>query len=431
MNKNIQPTNENKTILLSALGGAFEFYNYMIFIIFAPLISDIFLPKSDKLSALISVYAISLLAYFTRPLGGIIFSHFGDRQGRKQTFIYSIALMAIATFLIGLLPTYKEIGSLSSILLIVLVILQGLSVGGETPGAITFACEHVGAKRRGFTCGVIIAFLNIGILCGMCINFILVKFLTDMQLLQWGWRVPFLFGGLMGTCAIYLRKRMSESPVFIAFQQQAKQEKLPIVTVMKHHWVQLIQGIAIAWLGTVVINLLFVYMPTYLTSILSHSSKQVTLLNTINLIFYSVLVIFMGILSDKLGRRSILMAGATGFIVFGHYIFAHLDTQSTLHLALLMAGISLFSGCVATYPSTLAELFPTSVRYSGLALTFNIGGIFGGLSPLIATFLIKSTNNTLAPSFYLIFSSLVCVFIVLTLKPDAGFTFSKQTGSSL
>lgn len=408
---------DTKIILLSALGGSFEFYNFMIYIIFAPLISEIFLPQSDKLASLLAVYLISAIGYLARPLGGVLFSHYGDRQGRKQTFIYSISMMAVATFLIGVLPGYKQAGSLSSILLIIMVILQSVSVGGETPGAITFACEHVGKRKYGITCGVIIAFLNVGILCGMCINFLLNNYLTHDQLLAWGWRVPFIFGGMMGVFAIYLRRKMTESPVFIAFQREACQEKLPIVIVIKNHWRQIIQGIAITWLGAVVISLLFVYMPTYLTTIFSYSKAQISLLNTINLFFYSSLVILMGIVSDKWGRNPVLMMGAFGFVVFGHVLFSSFNDYSTSHLILTMMVMSVFGSCVATYPSTLVELFPASIRYSGVALTFNIGGIFGGLSPLITTYLIKVTGDVLAPSFYLIFSSLVCLLVIFTLKP--------------
>ena len=407
---------ERKIIFLSALGGALEFYDFIIYAIFAPIISEIFFPKSDKFISLMSVYAVFAIGYFIRPVGGILFSHFGDKYGRKSTFITSVILMAVPTFLIGLLPTTQHIGMFASVLLITLRLLQGLSVGGEIPGALTFTCEHVNPAYRGFTCGIIIAFFNLGIVFGSIISLTLNSFLTHEQLLAWGWRIPFLLGGVMGLISFYLRKQMSESPLFLSFEAKIKHTKLPLITALTNYWPQILQGIAFTWLGTVVINLLFLYLPAYLTTILAYPTQQVTILNTVNLLFYSMLLIGVNLLSDSIGRRPILFIGSLGFVLFAYFIFARFAQQTTPDLITGLLIVSLLSSCTI-FPCVLVELFPTSVRYTGIAIAYNVGfAIFGGLTPLIATYLIKTTHNVLAPSLYLMISALFCLLASLSLK---------------
>lgn len=407
---------ERKMIFLSSLGGALEFYDFIIYAVFAPIISEIFFPATDKFSSLISTYAVFAIGYLIRPIGGILFSHFGDKYGRKTTFITSVMLMAVPTFLIGLLPTNQQIGGLASILLITLRSLQGLSVGGEIPGALTFTCEHVNPAYRGFTCGIIIAFFNFGIIFGSLISLLLNTCLTHNQLLTWGWRIPFILGGLLGLFSFYLRRQMAESPLFISFQTTVQNAKLPLLIACRDYWRQILQGIGLTWLGTVVINLLFLYLPTYLTTILTYPTQQVSIFNTINLLFYSLLLIGVNLLSDNIGRRKILAIGSLGFILLAHLIFTRFAQHNTPDLITGLLIVSLLSSCTI-FPCVLVELFPTSVRYTGIAISYNLGfAIFGGLTPLVATYLIKITNNIISPSFYLMVSAMFCLLATLTLQ---------------
>lgn len=266
--------NEQKIIFLASLGGALEFYDFVIYVIFAPLLSQIFFPEADKLASLMSVYAVFAIGYLVRPLGGVVFSHFGDKYGRKKTFIFSVFLMAVPTLLIGLLPTYQHIGIYASILLILLRLLQGLSIGGEIPGAITFTCEHVNPRSRGLACGVIFCFLNLGIFLGAIISLILTSLLSKEQLVTFGWRIPFIFGGLLGGFSFYIRKQMTESPLFIAFKNQAESTQVPFIKAITHYWPNILQGVGLTCLGAVVINLLFLYMPTYLSTFLLYSNPS-------------------------------------------------------------------------------------------------------------------------------------------------------------
>ncbi|RAP35696.1 MFS transporter [Legionella quinlivanii] len=408
---------EKKTIVLAALGGALEFYDFIIYVIFAPLISEIFFPQSDRLASLMSVYAIFAIGYFIRPLGGIIFSHFGDKYGRKKTFLVSIALMAIPTFLIGLLPTYEQLGLGASLLLIILRVLQGLSIGGEIPGALTFTCEHVARGKRSFACGVIFSFLNIGILLGNSLSLLLNQLLTAEQLASYGWRIPFLLGGALGLISFIIRRQLSESPLFLALHSQHKKTRLPFFEALANHWRQILQGVGLTVLACAVINLLFLYLPGYLSGVLTYPKQQAHLFTTITLVIYTFLMLFFCWMGDRLGRRRLLCLGALGFSIFSYLIFVILSFETTASLSAALLLIALLSSMIMVYPSLLVDLFPTSIRFTGIAIAYNITfAIFGGLTPLIATLLIKYTQNKLAPGYYLILCALLCLFSLTTIR---------------
>ncbi|WP_454781985.1 MFS transporter [Legionella sp. WA2022007384] len=410
-------SNERKIIFLASLGGALEFYDFIIYVIFAPIISQVFFPKTDKFAALMSVYAVFAIGYLIRPLGGLVFSHFGDKYGRKKTFIFSVLLMAVPTVLIGFLPTHQQIGISSSILLIFLRLLQGLSIGGEIPGALTFTCEHVNPRFRALACGIIFAFLNLGIFLGAMISLILTNQLSNAQLLSFGWRIPFVFGGLLGVFSFYIRKQLAESPLFLAFKNSIENTRIPFVEAITQYWRNILQGIGLTCLGSVMINLLFLYMPTYLSTILAYPKQQATLLNTINLGFYSLLLVFFCWCGDRLGRKLVLSIGAVGFILLSYVLFFTLSQQTTLLLIVSLFIFAILSSSIMVYPSILVELFPVSIRYTGIAISYNLAfAFFGGLTPFITTYLIQSLNNNLAPSFYLTLSAILCFVAVVSIK---------------
>lgn len=408
---------ERKIIFLASLGGALEFYDFVIYVIFAPIISQVFFPETDKLASLMSVYAVFAIGYLIRPLGGVAFSHFGDKYGRKKTFIFSVILMAVPTVLIGVLPTYQHIGIFSSILLIFLRLLQGLSIGGEIPGALTFTCEQVNPRSRALACGVIFSCLNVGIFLGAMISLILTNELSNAQLLSFGWRIPFILGGLLGIFSFYIRKQLAESPLFLAFKNSTENTRMPFVEAITLYWRKILQGIGITCLGSVKINLLFLYMPTYLSTILAYPKQQATLFNTINLGFYSLLLIFFCWCGDRLGRKLILLIGSAGFILLSYILFVTLSRQTTVSLIVALFIFAILSSAIMVYPSILVELFPVSIRYTGIAISYNLAfAFFGGLTPFIATYLIDALNNNLAPSFYLTLSAILCFIAVLTVK---------------
>ncbi|MCW8442785.1 MFS transporter [Fluoribacter gormanii] len=410
-------SNERKIIFLASLGGALEFYDFVIYVIFAPIISQIFFPETDTFASLMSVYAVFAIGYLIRPLGGLIFSHFGDKYGRKKTFIFSVLLMAVPTVLIGFLPTYQQVGIVSSFFLIFLRLLQGLSIGGEIPGALTFTCEHVNPRSRALACGIIFSFLNLGIFLGAVISLILTNQLSSAQLLSFGWRIPFVFGGLLGVFSFYIRKQLAESPLFLAFRNSTEDTRMPFVEAITIYWRKILQGIGLTCLGSVMINLLFLYMPTYLSTILAYPKQQATLFNTINLGFYSLLLVFFCWCGDRFGRKLVLLSGSIGFILLSYILFITLSKQTTLLLMVSLSIFAILSSSIMVYPSVLVELFPVSIRYTGIAISYNLAfAFFGGLTPFITTYLIQSLNNNLAPSFYLTLSAILCFIALLTIK---------------
>lgn len=411
-------TQEKKIIFLASLGGALEFYDFIIYVVFAPIIGKIFFPQTDALAALLSIYAVFAIGYLIRPLGGVLFSHFGDKYGRKKTFLYSVMLMAIPTVCIGFLPTYQHVGIIASCLLIFFRLLQGLSIGGEIPGALTFTCEHVNAKHRGFVCGIIYACLNLGIILGSFISFLLTSLLSEEQLTTFGWRIPFILGGLLGVVSYFIRQQMTESPLYLAFQETGQQSRVPLFEALIHHWRSILQGVGITIMGAVCINLVFLYMPGYLSLILGYPIQQVNFLTTCNLILYTVLLLIVCWYSDKINKRLPILGIATlGFLCMSYVLFLGLSQQTFMAMFFSLFLFAILSAGISVYPAILIDLFPTSIRYTGLAISYNIAyGLFGGVSPLIATYLIQTTSNILTPSFYLMLSASICLIAIFTIK---------------
>lgn len=411
---------QKKLILLSSLGGALEFYDFVIFIVFAKIISAAFFPSHDPLTSLMATFGVFALGYIVRPLGGFLFGHLGDRWGRKKTFVISVFLMAIPTFLMGLLPTYETIGITASIILIILRLLQGLSVSGEVPGAIIFVAESVPNQHRGAACGIIFFAINTGLLLGSLMGMLLTATLSQEQLMTWGWRIPFLLGGVLGIVSYYLRKKMRETPLFETITQQQAHEKVPALTLFKQHAKKFLQGVGIVSIGAALFNLCFLYLPTYISTEFQFPLKSLFTLNTIAIFIFSVQALLMAWLSDHIGRKPLMLLGSIGFLVLSYPLFT-LFQHSFLSLGVAFVLFALLGGCISgTFPCQLVEMFPTHVRYTGFAITYNIGyAIFGGLTPLIATALIRFTGHSLAPAFWLMGIAVLAILALLTMRETA------------
>jgi len=417
-------TQQLKIIGLSCLGGALEFYDFIIFIFFAKTISALYFPSTNQFASLMATFAVFAIGYLARPIGAIFFGHRGDTKGRKSTFALTVSLMAFPTVLIGLLPTYHQIGITASLLLVALRIMQGISVGGEIPGAAVFTAESVNVGQRGISCGFIFMGITSGALLGSIVSSLVVHSLTPDQVLNWGWRIPFILGGLLGFVSAYLRKNMSESPIFEQQQARAHSQKLPIIEVLKDYPRQILQGVAIIGLCSASSTLFLLYMPTYLTTFFHYPLKTVMTLNTINFAAFALAIPFMGYLSDKKGRKPIFRLGAVGLILLTYPVFSLFASHELIVLYTTTILLGLVCGLLfGTAPSMLIELFPTKIRYSGFAISYNLAfGIFAGLTPLIATGLIHLSGSNLAPAYFLIIFGLITLGITLSM-PE---TFMKE-----
>jgi MFS family permease len=409
---------QKKIIALSSLGGALEFYDFIIFVFFAKVIGDLFFPATNAIASLMGSLAVFAIGYLARPLGGFIFGHLGDKFGRKKTFVATVFLMAIPTFLMGLLPTYHQIGITATVILIVLRLLQGLSVGGEIPGAIVFVIETVVDRYRGFATGLIFFGVNSGLLVGSLFSSLIHNLLTQHQVLIWGWRLPFLLGGLLGIVSYYLRKRLRETPVFEQLLIRKQQTHWPLKQVLTAYPTKVLQGALITAMQAVLISLMFLFLPTYLANFFHFPLGPLLILNTINILIFNVPVLITSYLSDRIGRKKMIVIGLVFFTCFPYGLFSLFHYQEMSLVIVVTTVCGLLASCVTgCFSCMMAELFPTSVRYSGTAICYNLGfGIVGGLTPLIATTLISWSHNVLAPSWWLMFIAATSLITLLFMR---------------
>lgn len=393
-----------RTVVTSMMGNLFEFYDFILFAYFAPILGKLFFPSADETTELIKAFGVFAVGFFVRPLGGIVFGHIGDKVGRKQALVLAIILMAIPTAVIGLLPTYEEIGISASILLIVMRMLQGFSMGGNYGGSITFTTEHSDPKHRGLIGSFAITSCLVGILLGSATATLFSYVLSEHDLNTWGWRVPFLLGILICFVGYYLRTKIPETPEFMAVQESGKVSKYPITQVFKEHWVTLTVVVLAIMLHDLSFYTLFTYMPTFMTKQLHLADDVAFTINTINLFLVCVFTVLGAWLSDKVGRKPVMTGAALIFICGTIPLFWIITTTTnmmTIFWAQLVFAIAA-GGYFGPTAAMMVEAFPTSIRFSAIAVTTNISGpLFGGTAPILVTYMINQLGTNMVPAFYL------------------------------
>ncbi|MGG5828121.1 MFS transporter [Aeromonas salmonicida] len=391
-----------KTLSLAALGGALEFYDFIIFVFFAVVIGELFFPADiPEWLRQFQTFGIFAAGYLARPLGGIIMAHFGDLIGRKRMFTLSILLMALPTLMIGLLPTYAVLGIGAPLALLGLRILQGAAIGGEVPGAWVFVAEHVPARRVGLACGTLTAGLTAGILLGSLIATAVNKNLTPAEVSEWGWRVPFLLGGIFGIFAMYLRRWLHETPVFAEMQaNKALAEELPLKTVLRSHKGSVVISMLLTWLLSAGIVVVILMTPTYLQKVHGISPADALTANSLAILALTLGCIVYGRLIDALGSGPTFMLGSL-LLAGSSYAFYHSLVEGTEQLVPLYMLAGFAVGIVGAVPYVMVNAFPAVVRFSGLSFSYNVAyAIFGGLTPMLVTLWMK--NDVLAPSHYVV-----------------------------
>ncbi|MFZ3405269.1 MFS transporter [Aeromonas salmonicida] len=391
-----------KTLSLAALGGALEFYDFIIFVFFAVVIGELFFPADiPEWLRQFQTFGIFAAGYLARPLGGIIMAHFGDLIGRKRMFTLSILLMALPTLMIGLLPTYAVLGIGAPLALLGLRILQGAAIGGEVPGAWVFVAEHVPARRVGLACGTLTAGLTAGILLGSLIATAVNKNLAPAEVSEWGWRVPFLLGGIFGIVAMYLRRWLHETPVFAEMQaNKALAEELPLKTVLRSHKGSVVISMLLTWLLSAGIVVVILMTPTYLQKVHGISPADALTANSLAILALTLGCIVYGRLIDALGSGPTFMLGSL-LLAGSSYAFYHGLVAGTEQLVPLYMLAGFAVGIVGAVPYVMVNAFPAIVRFSGLSFSYNVAyAIFGGLTPMLVTLWMK--NDVLAPSHYVV-----------------------------
>ena len=349
--------------------------------------------------SLLQTYGVFAAGFVMRPIGAGVFGYIGDRVGRRTELFLSVTLMAIPTFLLGILPDYVHIGMAAPIALILLRLIQGLSVGGEFTGSVTYVAETAPQNRRGLTT----SFANAGSICGMLLGLTMVTlmahWLPESDLQAWGWRLPFLFGGLLGVMGFYIRRHIPASEVF-----QTHQSDRTLTTALRQNWAAILQATLYASGNGVMFYIPLVYLPTYLNKFAAVPLSDALLMNTVAIALLMGMIPLVGWLSDwTLRRKTWLLIATIGIALLSYPAFWLLQQGNSLWLWGAQLGlvfwVSLVSG---TSPAMLVELFPTENRLTAYSLSFNLGvGTVGGTAPLMATWLINRTGNVYAPAFYL------------------------------
>jgi MFS family permease len=385
-----------RIVLLASLGGTLEFYDFVIFGVFARDIAATFFPSSSPLASLMASFAAFAAGYFARPFGGIVLSHYGDRFGRRRVFLLSLFVMSAATLGMGLVPPFAQWGVAASALVVTLRVAQGFCLGGELPGALTYVVETA-PRIAPFVCGVVFACVTMGVAVATGVSLSVRTFLDPALVPQYGWRIAFIIGGLGGVLSFLLRRSMEESPEFARMRAVALRH--PFGELLRTHRMQVLIGVAVLAATACFTGLFFSHLPAYLTAVLKDDPRQAVFAQTVGVIVHALSILVVGWLGDRIPPRYLLRAGAAAMVVGGYPFYAALESGTVnLTLVLTMAGLSL-GLANGSFAVLLTDLFPTRIRFSGVALVFNIAfTVFSGLAPLAATTLIRETGSVVAPA---------------------------------
>lgn len=408
-----------KVAFLTSLGAGLEYYDFIIYGMLAGTLSTLFFSSAVSWIATMKAFAVFAIGYFIRPLGGILFGMMGDTFGRKKTFLSVMLLMATATFCIGLLPTYSTIGVTATCLLIFLRILQGLSFGAELPGAITVMSEYSEKQKRSTYSGFVISSVSIGSTLASFILYLLTQTVDKAQIQEWAWRIPFLIGGLLALVNFFIRKFVQETPEFTQLQQKSPRTtiKEPFLKLMLHFKKELFIGIIMTgFVSSLVIFCL--YMPTYLSTHYGYAPKDVYLAMTWGMIWSALSLPVCGYLADRIGRIKVFLGTCISFSFFGFLLFQLLAFKTVAALIVFMIIYqTVISFISVSYFALLSSMFPTEVRYTGIAFCYNIAYSLMGCLPVVITALIQQTNSPQLGIWMLIFfalsSGIGCLFLLL------------------
>ena len=380
-----------QVLFASLIGTAIEFFDFYIYATAAVLVFPrLFFPASDPASATLASLATFAIAFLARPIGSALFGHFGDRIGRKTTLVAALLTMGISTVVIGMLPTYQQIGIAAPLLLAICRFGQGLGLGGEWGGAVLLAIENAPPGRRAWYGMFPQLGAPVGFICSAGIFLLLSNQLTDAQFFSFGWRIPFLASAALVVVGLYVRLTIHETPVFHALDRRER-VKLPMMVVLRDYPGQLVLGVMISLATFVLFYLMTVFALAWGTSALGYNRQQFLLIQLFGILFFAATIPLSAVLADRHGRRRTLLLTTIAIAAFG-FVFAPLLSAGTMGAMLTMAaGLTLMGFTYGPLGTALSELFPTSVRYTGSSLTFNLAGIFGAsLAPYVATWLARN-----------------------------------------
>src|SRR5688572_22917131 len=399
----------------SVAGTALEYYDFAVYNTLAALVfNKIFFPSFDPIAGTILAFATFAVGYASRPFGGVLFGHLGDRHGRRFVLVMTLIMMGITTMLIGLLPTYAEIGALAPVLLVSLRFLQGMALGGEWAGAVLLSLEHGEERQRGRNASFAQMGPSIGTLIAAGVIALTLKFVSEKELLDWGWRLPLLASVVLVIFGLWLRIGVTETPQFRELAQRGAKTRAPLPEVLRNHWRGLITGGGARIGPDVQYSLVAVFSLTYITTVLGLSRTLAVTALTIGAACNAILILVAGILSDRYGRRAVYGAGVAAALAWVWLLFPMLDSKvEWIIIEALVSGLCIHAFMYGPQSAFIAEQFPTPVRYAGASLAYTFAGVFaGGIAPLAFTALYRAYGKPMVVALYTT-AALVITAIVL------------------
>lgn len=404
-----------KNIGLASLGAALEYYDFIVYVYVSVALSQAFFSAASSAWVReIQVLSIYAVGYLVRPVAGIVIAHLADRFGRKRMFVFTVLLMSVPTFLMGVLPTFDQVGWLAPVLLLLMRVAQGCAVGGELPGAAVFVSEHARPERLFLSSGSMHGIVISGLLLGAgAATLASVVAALDPSLSQLAWRLPFLLGGISGLIAAYLRRHLEETPQFTAIREQRNMSRqVPVAAVIKVHWRACLLALGLGLQQTMVAAVFFQYMPNYLIANEHLPRTSVSSANLLGILAFCLSMPLWGALADRLGTRWTITASAVASLLAGYWFFSHLPVQSTSDLLFLFVPPSLAgAGITAIVPGLVASMFPTQIRQSGYALPYNVGAaVYAGPALLVLAAVVRGYGTWAALAVY----AAACVLALVT-----------------
>lgn len=398
-----------KVVISALVGASLEWYDFFLYGVVAGIVfNKLYFPTGDITVSTMLAYATFAVGFLTRPLGGVVFGHFGDKLGRKSMLIITLMIMGVATFLIGLIPTYDQIGIAAPLLLLLMRVMQGIGLGGEWGGAVLMAYEYAPKGKRGFYASLPQIGLAIGLCMASGVVALLSWALTDAQFMAWGWRIAFLLSGLMVAVGMYIRLSVQETPEFAAVKEQNAEAAIPFLDMMRRYPGNVLKGMGARYIDGVFFNIFGVFSINYLTNTVKISRTDALIGVMISALVMIVTIPYFGRLSDRIGRTRVFMWGSiiTALSAFpAFWLMTHAEGNVTLiWIAIVVPFGILYAAVYGPEAALFCDLFDAKVRYTGISFVYQFSGIFAsGITPIIATALLKSGGGE---------PWLVCLYVV-------------------